>query len=323
MRDYGRIRPSFWIGETGKRFRGEPLTQVIALYLLSCPSASMTGLYYLPLPTLCHETGSPLEGALKALLSLRNAGFAFYDEKCEVVWVPEMAKFQVEDKLRPGDNRITGIIREIEKYKNTKYYNEFLARYSQDFSLKLEAPPKPLASPSEGAPKALRSQEQDQEQEQEILTVAFAPAMLSKQGSEPEPEPKEDQLPFALQEPPGKRKKAAPYADVLEAIEHYSGAWVTSFRPKDGKAPICTVADQRILKQTVANFGLEETKRIITAFLKDKDKWVVSNGYALRILGQRVNIYRTSKSGNQVSSNGESRPKLKSLAEQLANVGKE
>ena len=41
----------------------------------------MTGLFYLPIPTIAHEIGLPLERASKALRSLSEVGFAFYDDK--------------------------------------------------------------------------------------------------------------------------------------------------------------------------------------------------------------------------------------------------
>ncbi len=113
MRDYGKVSPRFWTGRTGKRIRdlGRD-AQVVALYLVTGPNANMLGLYYLPLPTLCHEVGSPLQGAQKARRGLSEAGFAHYDEATEHVWVPEMARHQVGEALKVGDKRIAGIIKE-------------------------------------------------------------------------------------------------------------------------------------------------------------------------------------------------------------------
>ena len=33
MRDYGQVTPAFWIGETGKKLRGDVNAQVLAMYL--------------------------------------------------------------------------------------------------------------------------------------------------------------------------------------------------------------------------------------------------------------------------------------------------
>ena len=96
MREYAKVAPQFWTGTTGKRLRGMGRdVQVVALYLVTCPSANMLGLYYLPLPTLCHEIGMKPEGALKALRRVSEGGFATYDTASEHVWVKEMARFQI------------------------------------------------------------------------------------------------------------------------------------------------------------------------------------------------------------------------------------
>jgi hypothetical protein len=167
-REYAKVSPRFWVGDTGRQIRelGRD-AQVVAMYLLSCPSSNMIGLYYLPLPTLSHETGIPLQGASKALRRLSEAHFAHYDETEEVVWVPEMARHQIEGSLKPGDKRVIGVSKEAAQYKKSRYYKAFLQKYAAAFNLRDTPPAEPLASPFEGASEALRSQEQEQEQEQE------------------------------------------------------------------------------------------------------------------------------------------------------------
>lgn len=127
----------------------------------------MLGLYYLGMPTLCHETGSPLKGALKALQKLREAQFAYYDVPSEHVYVPNMAREQIGDRLQRKDNRHIAVLKELRQLKNTPFYSDFVVKYREAFELQdLEIPPNyvsPLQAPSE----PLRSQEQDQEQEQE------------------------------------------------------------------------------------------------------------------------------------------------------------
>lgn len=158
MRDYGKIAPQYWTGETGKRIRKEgTLAQLVGCYLLTCPSSTMLGVYYLPLPTLCHEVGCPLEGALKALKSLSEAGFAHYDEATEHVWVPNMAKYQIGEELKPNDNRLSWIRKEVQKLKSTPFFDQFLARYREAYRLhglgEGEAPSEALRSPLGGPAK--------------------------------------------------------------------------------------------------------------------------------------------------------------------------
>ena len=57
MRDYGIVSPRFWIGETGKKLRGNPNEQVLALYLMTSPHANMIGVFHCPILYMAHETG--------------------------------------------------------------------------------------------------------------------------------------------------------------------------------------------------------------------------------------------------------------------------
>jgi hypothetical protein len=114
----------------------------------------MIGIYYLPIPVIAHETGCSIEGSSKALRSLESVGFAFYDHENEVVWVPEMAAHQIDDDLSPKDKRVKGVERELDPYRKSKFFNEFMARYGVRFHLQQASPDggekgatKPLVSP--------------------------------------------------------------------------------------------------------------------------------------------------------------------------------
>ena len=100
MRDYAKISPQFWIGSTGRKLRDAgPEATLVALYLLSNPHANMLGLYYLPQLYIAHETGLGIEGASKGLRRAIEAEFCDYDEASEVVFVCEMARFQIAERL--------------------------------------------------------------------------------------------------------------------------------------------------------------------------------------------------------------------------------
>jgi hypothetical protein len=207
MRDYSKVAPQFWTGCTGRRIRelGDDAL-IVANYLLTCPSANMIGLYYLPLPTLCHETGRTLEGASKALGSLETIGFAAFEGENELVFVREMARFQIADRLNPRDKRVIGIAKDLLPFKKSKFFKEFCDRYHEDFHLGLPAVQAILGSPFKGPSKAPRSQEQEQEQEQEIpLKPPRGGGLLA---IVPRPRPK------------GRRTRQAPdvYPDEFEAI---------------------------------------------------------------------------------------------------------
>lgn len=171
MRGHAVVAPQFWTGKTGKFLRQHPDAQRLAFYLITCPSSNMIGLYYLPLPTLCHELGMTLQGASKALQRVFEGEFAAYDEASETVFVYEMAKFQIGDELNAKDNRVKAVEKLAESYRKSCYFNDFLDRYKDIFNLGLE----PNGTPHKQAPsKPLRSQEQEQEQEQEKESTSLA-----------------------------------------------------------------------------------------------------------------------------------------------------
>ena len=126
MRDYGKISPSFWTGKTGKAIKaGGQEAVVVAMYLMSSPHSNMIGLYYLPMMYLAHETGMGLEGASKGLQRVCEAGFCSYDEVSEVVWVHEMARYQIADELKANDLRTKGVQREIDSVPENPLFPHF------------------------------------------------------------------------------------------------------------------------------------------------------------------------------------------------------
>lgn len=154
MRQYAAVSPRFWNGPTGKAIRSSGRdAQVLALYLITGPSAHMMGLYYLAFPTLCHEAGFMPEEARATLAVLAGHEFAFYDEAAELVWIPEGAAHQIGDELKPGDKRIAGIERVLQGFLGHPYGRAFLRRYKSAYSLSLNVKGKPLARPSVAPPK--------------------------------------------------------------------------------------------------------------------------------------------------------------------------
>jgi hypothetical protein len=140
MREYSAFAPTFWTGDTGRAIKARGRDAVVlAAYLFTGPSATMLGIYYLPLPTLCHEAGFTPEEARATLADLAAEDFAFYDQAAELVWLPTMARWQVGPSLKPGDNRRKGIERQIRPFLGHKYGREFLRRYGRAYSLTVKA----------------------------------------------------------------------------------------------------------------------------------------------------------------------------------------
>lgn len=166
MREYSKVSPQFWTGDTGMKLRdlGES-AQFLALYLITGPNAGVLGLYNLPLPLLCHHTGISKDRAISLLDKLSSIGFAFYDRKREEVWVPEMAHYQIAASIELKDKRHAWVVKEISNLRKFRWACELYAKYKTAYNL----PEIELGSPFEGAsmPHRCHKHELEQEQEQE------------------------------------------------------------------------------------------------------------------------------------------------------------
>jgi hypothetical protein len=183
MRDYSKVGPQFWIGKTGKALRKQGIeAQMVAMYLMTSPHANMLGLYYIPQTFIAHETGLGLEGAMKGLQGCIDAGFCRYDEDSEVVWVIEMARFQVGDQLKDKDLRIKGVQNEYDSLPDNPYLAVFFDMYAAAFCMTSK---RGETSPLEAPSKPLGSQEQEQEQEQK-QEQAQEQALVERRSASPD-----------------------------------------------------------------------------------------------------------------------------------------
>ena len=154
MRDYSKVSSAFWTGRSGKSMRGDMQTQIVALYLMTCPHSNMIGVFHCPLIYISHETGSSLEGASKGLKTLSEGEFCTYDEETEIVWVHEMAKYQIGEQLSANDNQVKSIIKQYMTIPVSLIQQGFYDRYKHDYHLpKLDEEGKPLGRGLEAPPK--------------------------------------------------------------------------------------------------------------------------------------------------------------------------
>ncbi|NYT68781.1 DNA-binding protein [Pusillimonas noertemannii] len=200
MRDYSKVSPKFWIGATGKRMRAAGMeAQIVAMYLLTSPHANMLGLYYCPEMFIAHETGLGMEGASKGLRSAIEAGFCEYDEASEVVWVIEMASYQIADSLKPADLRVKGVHNEYMSLPSNPYLARFFEKYKDAFCM---TESRELINPPQAPSKPLASQEQEQEQKKEQEQEQREAAEAGGNPSNPEGLPAENDPPAAAQPAP-------------------------------------------------------------------------------------------------------------------------
>jgi hypothetical protein len=163
VRDYSKVSGQFWTGKTGKSLRGDMQSQIVAMYLMTSPHSNMIGVFHCPILYIAHETGSPLEGATKALKRLSEGGFCTYDADSETVWVHEMARFQIGERLKPSDNRVKDIQKQYANLPEGRIKTGFFEKYGEAYCLEngkplgspLEAPTKPEAGTEAGTEKTV------------------------------------------------------------------------------------------------------------------------------------------------------------------------
>lgn len=136
MRDYAKVSPKFWTGETGQEIarRGSEAV-IVAMYLMTSPHSNMLGLYYQPTLYMAEETGLTPEGASKGLQECIEAGFCDYDFTSKWVWVFEMAGYQIGSNLEPGDKRCKGIQKDYAALPNVPFLGPFYDYYAEHYHL--------------------------------------------------------------------------------------------------------------------------------------------------------------------------------------------
>lgn len=180
MRDYSKVGPRFWIGKTGKKLRAAgAAAQLVGLYLMTSPHANMTGLYYVSRDSIAHETGLGSDEAAKGLESCIEAGFCSYDDESEMVWVHEMAFYQIAEKLSAADKRSAGVQNEYNALPDNPFLGAFFDKYSGPFNMKCNREPADDGfCEASCKPPPSQEQEQAQEHEQEQALAAYASAAL-------------------------------------------------------------------------------------------------------------------------------------------------
>lgn len=179
MRDYAKVSPQFWVWV--RREGLDPDAILVALYLVTCPASNMFGMYYLVVEEMAHYLfgrSAPLEEtfarASRALQEVCERGFCCHDPASGMVWVRNMAGWQVLsdwEPLKASDNRVKQVNKEYLRLPENPFLSDIFDRYSVLLHLERR---RGSTSPSEGLNKGspspsgpLHKQEQEQEQEQD------------------------------------------------------------------------------------------------------------------------------------------------------------
>lgn len=182
MRDFSMVSPTFWTTGPGRLLRGEPVSQIVALYLMTCPAANMVGIFYLPLPTIAHETAMTSQQVRDALASCARIGHAMYDEEAELVWMPEHASRQIGSALHEKDKaKKKGVENALRPYANHRFYVEFLKTYGEAYGLQLPPPVGPHQAPTRPPPVGLLGALEPPRARAHVPAPVLAPDPVSEQ----------------------------------------------------------------------------------------------------------------------------------------------
>lgn len=138
MRNYGSVAPTFWTRGSGKKLRGKPNAQVLALYFMTGSATNMLGIYYVPRTTILHDTGIPEAELDVALALVAEVGIALYDAESELVYLPEGARYQVGEVLKPNDTKRKPILAALKLHGNHPFVLKWIARYYDAYGLDRE-----------------------------------------------------------------------------------------------------------------------------------------------------------------------------------------
>lgn len=277
MREYARVAPQFWTGDTGRQIRAlGPDAQRVALYLMTCPSSNMIGLYYLPVPTLAHEVGHvPPQGAREVLRSLEKAGFCFYDDVTEVVWVQEMARFQIADRLKPNDKQVAGIMAKLVEFKNNRFSEAFYGYYRERFNLPAVTW---WATPRRGSVRP-------------SVRTSEAPPMPEHRAQSTGTEGRPTVAPAAATAPEGPEGPegfVAPMtgaSDVARLVNEYARQFYARFGVAAATDP---GRDGGVAKRLLKNHTVAALERCLPGFFELQDKLIDENGYTMPMFSQRI-----------------------------------
>ena len=285
MRDYGKVSPKFWTGDTGKALKAKgPEAVLVALYLMTTQHANMLGLYYLSKAYIAVDTPLGFEGASKGLAWACEVGFCQYDEASEMVWVPEMAAYQIGEQLEAKDNRCKGVQREYDALPKNPFLAPFYERYAIPFHMTASRgdPPKKIRgskAPSKG-----------------VLEAPSKPGTgtgartVAGTGTGPE-------------------GSDGPRASRSITSRQQSGgaiAWdsyAAAYRDRYGTDPVLNAKVRSQMLQFVGRVPKDDAPHVAAWFLGHQNRWYVERGHSVDCLLKDAEKLRTEwATGRQVTA---------------------
>lgn len=173
---YRNIHTSIWTDPKVREL--QPTAKLFFVYLITCPHAHLSGIFYLPDILIAHETG--LKG-LASLWDTLSIGYLVHrDRVSEIVWVTNMLRYQSS-----GEKSYISALIQLKNLHQSPLIDEYLYYYKdllEPVMEKFKQHRIPYRYPIDTlSPRARVTQEQEQEQEQNIIK----PPQATKQKKKP------------------------------------------------------------------------------------------------------------------------------------------
>jgi hypothetical protein len=136
---YRTIDTEIWIDRKVKMLDTE--TKLLWVYLITNSHTHLSGLYYLPIPFIIHETGLTDKSVRRGLKALNETLMLHYDEINELVFVVKMLKRQ--KGINSKNNIWTSIVNQLRIFSHSPLIDLFLYEYNY-LNIPFEVPIKSL-----------------------------------------------------------------------------------------------------------------------------------------------------------------------------------
>lgn len=158
MRDYGKVHTTFWSSTTTRSLSEDG--RALAIYLLTSPHSTITGVFRLPDGYVCDDMQWSSERVAEGFKELFRKGFANRCETTKWVWISKHLKWNQPEN--PNQRKSAAKLA-LSIPDECVWKADFIEEWGEFLGIEW----KPFPNPSETVPEPFLNQEQEQEQKQE------------------------------------------------------------------------------------------------------------------------------------------------------------
>jgi hypothetical protein len=103
---------------------------VLYLFLRTCPHRNMSGIYYIPISTMAHDTSIDVVRVEELVMSFEQMDLCSYDYRTEEIFLFDMLETQVGGYLKEDDKRSKMVMRHFYELESDELRSDFWERFS-------------------------------------------------------------------------------------------------------------------------------------------------------------------------------------------------